>query len=62
VSKTPAFVPAIGEGNNNSDIGAIEYNGKMYFAYAYGDQAVTWLGMSTATFDGTLDQYAKLFF
>lgn len=55
------FVASIGEGNNNSDVAAIEFNGIVYFTYARGDQA-SWLELSTATYKGSLNQYVGLFF
>lgn len=56
-----ASFQVIREGNNNSDVAAIEFNGVVYFTYARGDQT-SWLELSTATYQGSLNQYVTLFF
>lgn len=48
------------EGINLSDVDFIEYQGKVYFTYAYGDQA-TWGGAGMALFDGTLQEFYSLY-
>jgi hypothetical protein len=53
--------PRTDEGNNNSDIDMIEYQGQLFITYGVGDQT-TWGAMKWATYNGTLEQFVKAFF
>ena len=50
-----------GEGDNNSDVDIIEYEGKTYLYYATGDQA-TWATLRVALFDGSLKEFFESHF
>lgn len=48
----PMFVPAKGEGNNNSDVDFVEGNGRVYFLYHTGDQQ-TWGNLKLSEYLGS---------
>lgn len=52
---------AEGEGNNNSDMDLIEFEGEVLINYAIGDQ-LTWSGIKSATFQGSLNEFVLRFF
>ncbi len=47
----PILEAGEGEGNNNSDVDILEYEGRTYLYYAIGDQE-TWLTVRVAMYDG----------
>lgn len=55
------FVAVNTEGNNNSDVDLVEHNGKVFFLFARGNQT-SWLEMTYAWFNGTMQQYFQSFF
>jgi len=44
------------EGINNSDVDMVEFNNKIYFTYANGDQQY-WHDLKLAEYNGTLQQF-----
>lgn len=56
----PVFVPAAGEGNNNSDVDFIEANGSVYFLYHTGDQQ-SWGNLKQAEYRGSLEDFFNEF-
>lgn len=58
---TVPFVAVNTEGNNNSDVDLVEHNGKVFFLFARGNQS-SWLEMTYAWFNGTMQQYFQSFF
>ena len=59
--KNPVLNPEGVEHINSSDIDLVEFEGKVYTYYAYGDQK-TWHGVTWAEFDGSLREFLQYYF
>jgi len=58
---TVPFCPLAYEGNNNSDVDLIDFEGRTYFTYARGDQTA-WLELCTAMYAGKSEDFLTGFF